>query len=91
MRGWVRPVLPEFGIALLNPGTEVATAEVFRTRNGPFLAPAQLPSAWPDAATMAAIWPRSRMIWRPPPSRFLQRSARCYARSGLRPIACSRA
>ena len=47
------PVLPEFGIALLNPGTEVATAEVFRRRNGPFSAPAQLPSAWPDAGTMA--------------------------------------
>ena len=48
------PKLPVFGMLLVNPGIEVATADVFRARPGPFSAPATLPRVWPDAAAMAA-------------------------------------
>ncbi len=47
------PRLPNFGILLVNPGVPVATADVFRARQGGFSQPANLPDAWPDAATMA--------------------------------------
>jgi 4-diphosphocytidyl-2-C-methyl-D-erythritol kinase len=47
------PALPEAGIVLVNPGGSVATALVFRTRQGDYGAPAALPDAWPDAAAMA--------------------------------------
>ncbi len=47
------PALPEFGLALVNPGIGVATADVFRARHGDFSAPAALPAAWPSAAAMA--------------------------------------
>jgi 4-diphosphocytidyl-2-C-methyl-D-erythritol kinase len=47
------PVLPDAGIVLVNPGGSVATALVFRTRQGDYGAPAVLPDAWPDAAAMA--------------------------------------
>ena len=47
------PGLPRFGLALVNPGVPVATAEVFRRRTGTFSAPASLPAAWPDARAMA--------------------------------------
>jgi 4-diphosphocytidyl-2-C-methyl-D-erythritol kinase len=48
------PALPECGIVLVNPGTAVATADVFRTRRGEWSKPALLSPFWPDAATMAA-------------------------------------
>jgi 4-diphosphocytidyl-2-C-methyl-D-erythritol kinase len=47
------PALPEAGIVLLNPGGSVATALVFRTRQGDYGKAAALPDAWPDAAAMA--------------------------------------
>lgn len=47
------PALPSFGLLLVNPGTPIATADVFRARHGPFSAEARLPAAWPDAAAMA--------------------------------------
>jgi 4-diphosphocytidyl-2-C-methyl-D-erythritol kinase len=48
------PKLPVFGILLVNPGFPVATAAVFRARRAIFSPPANLPDAWPDAASMAA-------------------------------------
>ena len=39
--------LPPCGIALVNPGMALATAEVFRVRIGPWSARAELPAAWP--------------------------------------------
>ena len=47
------PELPDFGMALVNPGVGVSTPEVFRARAGAFSALAALPSGWPDAAAMA--------------------------------------
>jgi 4-diphosphocytidyl-2-C-methyl-D-erythritol kinase len=47
------PVLPTYGIALVNPGLAVSTAEVFRHRRGAFSADADLPEAWPTAIDMA--------------------------------------
>ncbi len=47
------PTLPPCGIALVNPGVPVSTAEVFRARTAGFSAPASLPASWADAATMA--------------------------------------
>ncbi len=46
------PGLPEYGLALVNPGVGVATADVFRARQGGFSAPAALPAGWADAAAM---------------------------------------
>jgi 4-diphosphocytidyl-2-C-methyl-D-erythritol kinase len=48
------PVLPPGGIALVNPGEPVATAEVFALRRGAFSAPADLPERWDNIAAMAA-------------------------------------
>jgi 4-diphosphocytidyl-2-C-methyl-D-erythritol kinase len=48
------PMLPACGIVLVNPGIQVATAEVFRARHGPWSEPAALPAGWDDAAAMAA-------------------------------------
>jgi len=48
------PVLPSCGIALVNPGVAVATADVFRARRGAWSTPAALPPCWPSAAAMAA-------------------------------------
>jgi 4-diphosphocytidyl-2-C-methyl-D-erythritol kinase len=48
------PILPAFGIILVNPGVEVPTPEVFRARQGGFSPPARLPEAWPDANAMVA-------------------------------------
>ena len=48
------PVLPACGIALVNPGTAVSTAEVFRTRHGTWSEPAELPAGWDSVAAMAA-------------------------------------
>jgi 4-diphosphocytidyl-2-C-methyl-D-erythritol kinase len=47
------PRLPAAGIVLVNPGGAVATALVFRARQGDYGAPAALPPSWPDAAAMA--------------------------------------
>ncbi len=47
------PVLPPCGIALVNPGVAVATADVFRARQGSWSLPAELPETWDDAAAMA--------------------------------------
>jgi 4-diphosphocytidyl-2-C-methyl-D-erythritol kinase len=54
------PALPRFGLALVNPGVPVATAAVFRARNGTFSAPAVLADGWADAAGMAADLSRLR-------------------------------
>ena len=54
------PALPGFGLALVNPGAPVATADVFRARRGPFSPEATLPEGWPDAAAMARDLARLR-------------------------------
>ena len=54
------PGLPACGIALVNPGVAVATADVFRARGGAWSPAALLPAAWPDAAAMAADLGRLR-------------------------------
>lgn len=54
------PRLPPCGIVLLNPGIAVATADVFRARQGPFSAPAELPDGWVDATSLAADLARWR-------------------------------
>jgi 4-diphosphocytidyl-2-C-methyl-D-erythritol kinase len=48
------PMLPDFGLVLVNPGVAVATPAVFRARQVGFRPPADLPAAWFDAAAMAA-------------------------------------
>ncbi len=48
------PALPPCAILLVNPGTPLATAEVFRARSGPFATPQPVPQAWPDLAAFAA-------------------------------------
>ena len=48
------PTLPESGIALVNPGIAVATADVFRMRRGTWSSRAALPAGWADSAAMAA-------------------------------------
>lgn len=53
------PILPPFGLALVNPGVAVATPAIFRARTGGFASELALPSAWPDAAALArdvAAW-----------------------------------
>jgi 4-diphosphocytidyl-2-C-methyl-D-erythritol kinase len=47
------PQLPPFAMVLVNPGVAVPTADVFRARQGPFSAPARLPSSWADVSAMA--------------------------------------
>ena len=47
------PILPPCGIALVNPGVAVSTADVFRAREEGYSEPAVLPPRWPDAAAMA--------------------------------------
>jgi 4-diphosphocytidyl-2-C-methyl-D-erythritol kinase len=54
------PGLPAAGIALVNPGVSLATAEVFRARVGGFSSPAELPARWADAAGMAGDLARLR-------------------------------
>ncbi len=46
------PALPAFGIMLVNPLLPVATAAVFKARQGAFSAPAHLPAAWTDVSAM---------------------------------------
>ena len=60
------PALPDCGIVLVNPGTAVATADVFRARRGEWSTPAVLPSAWPDAAAMATTLAECRNDLQPP-------------------------
>jgi 4-diphosphocytidyl-2-C-methyl-D-erythritol kinase len=48
------PALPSYGLALINPGVAVSTAEVFRARVGLFSADAELPEGWVDAGAMAS-------------------------------------
>jgi 4-diphosphocytidyl-2-C-methyl-D-erythritol kinase len=48
------PSLPDCGIVLVNPGVAVPTAEVFRSRQGPWSTLAALPPAWSEAGAMAA-------------------------------------
>ncbi len=48
------PPLPACGLLLVNPGVTVSTAEVFRARGPGFSTAARLPTAWPDAAALAA-------------------------------------
>ena len=47
------PVLPDYGLVLVNPGVALSTADVFGARKGAFSAPAHLPDAWRDPTTMA--------------------------------------
>ena len=47
------PMLPRFGLALVNPGLPVATAAVFRARQGGFSDPLTLPARFLDAAALA--------------------------------------
>lgn len=47
------PDLPPCGIALVNPGVPLRTADVFAARKGVFSRPACLPERWRDAASMA--------------------------------------
>ncbi len=47
------PTLPACGIALVNPGTALATADVFRGHGGAWSARVELPTAWRNAGEMA--------------------------------------
>ena len=49
------PPLPEAHLALINPGSPLATAEVFKARRGPFSEPARFAEAPRDAAHLAAL------------------------------------
>ena len=53
LRALTPPRLPQGALVLVNPGVPIATAEVFKKRAAVFSKPAELPSAWPDAAAMA--------------------------------------
>ncbi len=48
------PDIPPCGLALLNPGVPIATADVFRGRARDFSELAVLPAGWADVAVMAA-------------------------------------
>jgi 4-diphosphocytidyl-2-C-methyl-D-erythritol kinase len=54
------PALPTCGIALVNPGVALATADVFRARSGAWSTRAELPAAWRDAREMADDLGRQR-------------------------------
>jgi 4-diphosphocytidyl-2-C-methyl-D-erythritol kinase len=60
------PALPACGIALVNPGIALATAEVFRARRGDWSDPAALPTAWRNAGEMADGLTRLRNDLQPP-------------------------
>lgn len=49
------PALPPVWMVLANPGTPVATAEVFRRRSGPFSSSARFASAPADAHALAGL------------------------------------
>jgi 4-diphosphocytidyl-2-C-methyl-D-erythritol kinase len=48
------PSLPPCGLALVNPGTPLATASVFRARAGGYSSDAALPDGWDTAREMAS-------------------------------------
>jgi 4-diphosphocytidyl-2-C-methyl-D-erythritol kinase len=48
------PVLPDFGMVLVNPGVAVPTPCVFKARQGAFSPPPELPEAWDDVDAMVA-------------------------------------
>lgn len=48
------PPLPTCAILLVNPGTPLATPEVFAARRGAFSAARPVPSSWPDLAALIA-------------------------------------
>lgn len=48
------PLLPEFGMVLVNPGVAVPTPAVFKARQGGFSPAPALPAAWADADAMVA-------------------------------------
>jgi 4-diphosphocytidyl-2-C-methyl-D-erythritol kinase len=49
------PALPEFGLALVNPGAAVSTADIFRARDPGFAEPTAWPDGgWPDVAALVA-------------------------------------
>ncbi len=48
------PAMPACHMVLVNPGEALATQAVFRSRIGPFSAPAGLPRSWPDLPGMVA-------------------------------------
>jgi len=48
------PMLPAFGMVLVNPGVAVATPAVFKARQGGFSEPAILPDGWADVHAMVA-------------------------------------
>lgn len=48
------PVLPDFGMVLVNPGVAVPTPAVFKARQGAFSPPPDLPEAWADVDAMVA-------------------------------------
>jgi 4-diphosphocytidyl-2-C-methyl-D-erythritol kinase len=60
------PALPNCGIALVNPGVALATAEVFRARRGAWSVPADLPVSWRDADEMVTDLARQRNDLQPP-------------------------
>ena len=49
----VAPLLPAYGMVLVNPGVEVSTPAVFRARHGGFGETAVLPARWADAREMS--------------------------------------
>jgi 4-diphosphocytidyl-2-C-methyl-D-erythritol kinase len=48
------PLLPPFGMVLVNPGVAVPTPAVFKARQGGFSAPPDLPESWADVDAMIA-------------------------------------
>jgi 4-diphosphocytidyl-2-C-methyl-D-erythritol kinase len=64
------PVLPPFGMALVNPGVAVATPAVFKARIGDFSPPPVFPPGWPDVSDLVA-WLRSTRNDLEPPARSL--------------------
>jgi 4-diphosphocytidyl-2-C-methyl-D-erythritol kinase len=54
------PALPDCGIVLINPGTALATADVFQARSGAWSARAALSPVWRDVGEMAADLRRHR-------------------------------
>ncbi len=46
------PILPPFGLALVNPGVGVSTAAVFRARAGLYAVEPALPELWADVGAM---------------------------------------
>ncbi|WP_298222388.1 4-(cytidine 5'-diphospho)-2-C-methyl-D-erythritol kinase [Acidocella sp.] len=48
------PLLPSFGLMLVNPGVAVPTPAVFEARVGSFTTAPVLPAAWPNVTAMAA-------------------------------------